>query len=1122
MDNENINQPNTELDSGTYEIIKRRLQTQKETLADRLQQLNVARKEVFNSTNFALKANQRITTENTCVARGIMAFDQLCIFGYNVHFGLRTDIKLEDVFSIYLFENDQFIPQSLDLIQDENFITDFQNLYKYYRDSIFSKYRRTENYLYMIFQISKNPQDLKAFKWLIKDGRLQYIDDRSIHEVKQANQFDFDWTKTNLEDRRLGKFPHISILDKVFIEAIHGDITFKIEDNTDSGKGIFSEKVSNLDQQLDDAEYYYADLGNLIAVKIKPFQEDFRAYIFNLRTKEVVNIPSLLDAAILLPDNQGIIFSNGYYLQNGTYKIFDSDAENFSFFKQLNSPNGEDFLYVFNQAESNTYILMSYNIIQQNVETPIICNGFTIFKDGSLIYFRTEEEATRHHQVQIWETPFVDRLIENQEQTENPLYKIGNKSIVQAMAEAQEVIQLINKDDSYEGLYEDIVRKSNTLLDSYFWINDATTFQLSEPLSEIKTVANTAIDEFVKVQEQRKYALEIFQKTEEELEENIFKVNSTIYERLDQLVQHLADARKLHGKIIDLRSIRYMNLDQVKGLETKLSEIIQNLSNHTIEFLLLDEALLPYEEKVEEQKQKVSTINRAIEGKEVEQNVVQISAELELLIDILNSLKIDDPTQTTQIIEKISVIFSSLNVVRAELTRKLQSLRSHEAVAEFSAQMTLVEQSVVNYLELSTSAEKVDEYYTKIIVLLEELESKFSEFDDFALKIADKRDEVIKAFNLRREQLIEQINKRTSSLEQIGLRILKNIENKSKTFQTKEEILAFYSSDLMIDKMRQLIIELKGLKDVSKAENLEHSLKKSQEDTLRVLRDKQELFVDGENIIALGNHKFSVNNQRLTMTLLNRNGELFYHLTGTSFYQKVKNEEIYQFQDIWNQEFSSENTNVYRAEYLAYQAFLARKNADFEAENYINQIIEKDYSAGYVKGVHNADALRIFEMLNTKNEKLGILHFNGLTRATTQIFWHALNENEQDKLTALIDATKTLQHIFPDAKRFENVLDELRSAFENWETDWDKTKVKSEAIAQYLFQVFSQHQGFALSEQADHFKQEFDRFLDQNKSKIEFQQLISDQRFSVTERFYLIENWILALIDQQKDFGIYK
>nr|WP_314546348.1 DNA repair ATPase [uncultured Empedobacter sp.] len=1122
QEEKNINVTET-LDAGAYEIIRKRLFTQKDFLSERLTKLNDARKEVFNSTNFALSANQRITTENTCVARGIIAFDKLCIFGYNVHFGLRTDIQLSDVFSIYLFQENQFIPQPLDLINDQNFFTDFQNLYKYYRDSIFSKFRRTDNYLYMVFQTSKSAQDLKAFKWLIKDGKLIYQDDRSIHEVKKADQFDFEWQKTSIDDRRLGKFPHISILDKIFIEAIGGDITFKIEDNTDSGKGIFTEKVTHLDQQLDDAEYYYADLGNLIAVKIKPFQEDFRAYIYNVRTKEVINIPALLDAAVLLPDNQGLIFSNGYYLQNGTYHLFDNNnLEHFQFFRRVNSPNGEDFMYIFNQDETNTYILLSYNIIQQTVETPIVCNGFTIFKDGSLIYFRTEEEATRHHQVQIWQTPYVERLIENTEKTNHPLYKIGNKDIVKAMAESQEVIQLINKEDSYEGLYEDIVKKANNIVDGYFWINDQETFELAVPLLEIKTVANTAIDEFAKVQIQKKFAQETLEKTEESIEEIVFKVNSTTYNQLDLLVEHLAEARKIQGKVIDLRSIRYINLERVQELENRLQEVNENLSTKTIEFLLLDEALIPYEEKVAEQKNLVASIEKVIDAKVIEEACLKIASELELLIDILNSLKIEDATQTTKIIEKISVIFASLNEVRAQLTRQTSALKSKEAVAEFSAQITLLEQSVVNFLELSTTAEKTEEYNTKIIVQLEELESKFSDFDDFALKIADKRDEIIKAFNSKREQLVEQTNKRTNSLEQIGLRVLKNIENKAKTFSEKEEILAFYSSDLMIDKMRQIIQELKDLKDVSKAENLENLLKKSQEDTLRVLRDKTELFVDGQNIIALGQNKFTVNTQQLALTLLNRNNELFYHLTGTSFYQKVKNDEIYRYQDIWNQEFVSENQLVYRAEYLAYQAFLARNENDFDAEKFINQIIEQNYSEGYIKGVHNFDAFRIFTELVNINSKLDVLQFDAPTRTTAQIFCHSLEKNLQDKLNAMINSAQLILKNFPNSTRFENILNEIKSLFENWETEWDKTITTSEKVANYLFRTFTKYQAFSMSNEAENFRKEFINYLEKNKNSDDFNALIADEQFSSTEKFYLIENWIHSFIDENENFSTYR
>lgn len=1119
MPEENVINQNDSLDQGAYEIIRKRLLTQKEELATKLQQLNEARKEVFNSTSFVLKANQRITTENNCVARGILALDNQCIFGYNVHFGLRTEIKLEDVFSVYAFENNQFIPQSLDLINDQNFISDYQNLYKYYRDSIFSKFRRTENYLYMIFQTSKNPADLKAFKWLIKDGKLQYQDDRSIHEVKLPNQFEFDWTKTTLEDRRLGKYPHISIMDKIFIEAINGDITFKIENNTDSGKGIYSEKVVNADQQLDDADYYYADLGNLIAVRIKPYQEDFRAFVYNQRTKEVVNLKSLNESAILLPDNQGIIFSNGYYLQNGTHKVFDAQFEQVSFLRRIASPNGEDFLYIFCQEETNTYILLSYNIIQQHVETPIICNGFTLFKDGSLIYFRTEAEATRHHQVQIWETPYMAMLKENEQKKDDPLYKVGNKQIVQAMAEAQEVIQLINKEDSYEGLYEDILKKSTVLLDSYFWIKDDALSNLGQPLTQIKEVANTAIDEFVKVQAQRKHAAELNLAAEKKMEELTFTINSTVVDKLDQLVHQLADARRIQGEIIDLKNIKYIDTVRIDSLLKKLQRITSELAEKTIAFLLRDEALLPYEQKVEQQKKNVEAIVKVYDAKAIEEANSAISSELELLIDILNSLKIDDSTQTTKIIEKISVIFSSLNEVRAQLTRKLNSLKSTEAIAEFSAQLTLLEQSVTNYLELSTTTEKVDEYYTKVIVQLEELESKFSEFEDFALKIADKRDEVIKAFNSRREQIVEQINKRTSSLEQIGLRVLKNIENKSKTFATREEILSFFASDLMIDKIRQLVQELKTLQDVSKAENLENLLKKSQEDALRVLRDKNDLFVDGENIIALGKHKFAVNSQSLSLTLLRRNDELYFHLTGTSFYQKVQAEEINSFQDIWDQELVSENKEVYRAEYLAYKAFLASKGQqDFDASSFITQTVEQSYSEGYVKGVHNVDALLIYDTVKQLDTKLDLLRYDPLLRTMAQLFWQSLSDDLRTKQLALIHSTYTILKTFPKSNRYQSVIDELTKLFNAWETHLDRSTIQGRDLAAYLFQTFTSYNTFVVSEQSDELKKAFIRLLESKKSFKLFEADIQNEQFSLADRFYLTLNWLNSFVDEHPEY----
>ena len=1106
-------QPIESLDSNTYEIIQHRLQQQKSDLIHRLQALNDDRKDVFTAVDLKLIANQRITTENNCTARGIIAFDNLCIFGYNVHFGLKTAIELSDVFSIYRFENNQFIPQPLDFINDANFVNDYKNLYKYYRDSIFSRFQKTANYLYMVFQTSKNVDSLKAFKWLIKDNQLIYQDDRSIHEVVKASQFEFDWNKTTLENRRLGVHPHVSIQDKVFIEAVGGDITFKIEDNTSNGQGIYSEPVKNIDQQLDDADYYFADLGNFITIRIKPYQEEFRAFIFNTKTKQVINVPALNHTGILLPDGQGIIFSNGYYLQTGEYKIFDNNIKNLEFIKQIPSHNGEDFLYIFYQAEHHLYTLMSYNIIKQQIETPIVCSGFTLFNDGKLTYFRSENEAVKHHVVQIWETPYAATIIENKEQKENQLYKIGNKDLVKAMAECQEIIHLIDKEDSYEGLYGDIAKRANDIIDAYYWINTTETKHLNEPLDQIKRIANTAIDEFEKVQEQRKRASTRLSELKGIVEKQLFNVTNAKGDTLESLVHLLAENRKLLGEIISSRQIKYIDVAVLEGYQEKLGKTNETLSAKTIDFLLQEQALVPYEQKVLDQKANVQGVTKVIDANVIDESCTSISGELELLIDILNSLKIDDTTQATKIIAKISVIFASLNEVLAQLKRKIDALRTNESIAEFHAQLTLLDQSIINFLELSNSPEKCEEYHSKVSVQVEELESKFADFDEFILKIADKREEVSKAFDTRKTQLVEQINRRTNALEQIGIRILKNIENKSASFKTKEEILAFFSADLMVDKVRQLIIELRDLGDVSKADNLENSVKTSQEDALRTLRDKQDLFVDGENIISLGTHKFSVNKQPLDLTIIRKNDLLYYHLTGTSFTSLIQEDRIYSYKEIWNQDIVSENNQVYRAEYLAYHVLqFATTTSLTSLEERIKLRAEQNYAEGYLKGVHDFDALAIAQALLQLKTDLGILTYTPAIRVSAQLFWYQLEDTVCDMLLKQINSATAVQKLFPSSSNYQYILNQLEDLYLQWESPFRLPDAK-QIISHYLFEEFSSRTYFTKSKQANQLKKEFIAFLQQHNAFVTFEHDSQEEFLTTSDRFYLIQNWLYSFLD---------
>ncbi|MCA9017172.1 MAG: DNA repair ATPase, partial [Planctomycetaceae bacterium] len=106
------------LESSTYEIIQNRLQSHGKELKSRLGKLNELRKEVFGSIETQLLGSDRITTEHNCIPRDMLAVGHRFLFGYNVHFGLKSETRLSDVFSVYEFKEGAYHALPLDLIQN--------------------------------------------------------------------------------------------------------------------------------------------------------------------------------------------------------------------------------------------------------------------------------------------------------------------------------------------------------------------------------------------------------------------------------------------------------------------------------------------------------------------------------------------------------------------------------------------------------------------------------------------------------------------------------------------------------------------------------------------------------------------------------------------------------------------------------------------------------------------------------------------------------------------------------------------------------------------------------------------------------------------------------------------
>jgi len=1136
---ENINSENTSkdkkpatrdaLEKGTYDVLRARLTKHGDDLKQRLDKLNEVRKDVFGSIENVITGSERIITDNNCIPRDIISVGAFFIFGYNVYMGLKTSMELSDVFSIYENKDKSFTKHNLSLIEDKQFITDFNDLYKYYKNTFFAKFTIKGPNLYMIFQTGKSPTDIKAFKWVINGSGLTYVDSRSDHEVRFSFISDINWERTRKEDQRDGINPHISIKDKVFVETLDGDLTIKVENNTNTGKGIYSEPVEDKDQNLDDSEIYYSVMGYLVLLKIKPYKEDdFRYFVFNEKHKTVQRIDAIKDSCMLLPDDHGLIFPKGYYLKSGESKIFDVAVDTCIFDKKIESTNGEDFQYVFYNTESGTYIIYTYNIIDQQIDTPICCSGYSYFRDGELIVFKHNESPCKNHMLQLWQTPFVGKNYVLDAKSDSMLYKIGNKEIVRGMADCRNVCNLIQKGDGYSEIYVDIAKESEHIMDSYFWLDEEDAFNIKTVLNEIKTTASSTVSEFDKVKRIKKNTIKLIDEASEKTKKLLNDVEYGHFNSIDEFVNILGSLRALRGEIISLKELKFADLVLIDSMEKNIVEKSELFSEKCIEFLLKDEGLKPYVGKVQVLSEKIPTVAKSTDGKSLYEDMNKTSLDLELLIDIVSNFKIEDPTKTTEIIEKISGIYSTLNQWKSKLKSKTDELLRDEGHAQFASQMKLLSQSVVNYIDLSDTAEKCDTYLNKVMVSIQEIEGKFSEFDEYISKITEKREEIYNAFEVKKQVIIENKNKKLVALFSSADRMLKGIDQRLQGFETVNDINAYFASDIMIQKLRDIIEELSRLGDSVKSDELAAKLKTVKEEALRQLKDRKELFVGDKNVIKFGKHHFTVNTQKMDLALIPKEGSLYIHITGTDFWEKVSDDKLNKYKNIWEQALVSETNDIYRAEYLAYRIYEASKNgitenidtlsgySDEELSDFIRKFMEPRYIEGYTKGVHDADCFKILKVLFNLQREIDLVVYTPKARALALLFWSNYKDDESKKIikTRLEQLSKILMY-FNTKPSLDEICVELSTKIKDTLSKYsffEELYVKE--ASEYLCMELLKGDSFVRSFEVQEIRKSFIESLKSKKAFEVFNESLKAVANDLEGSYYLVRQWYCAYLDE--------
>ncbi len=1158
-----------QIDQGNYEILRRRLDEQAKALAERTGQLDDARKKTFGGSELAVVANERVRTENNCVPRDLVSFRGTLVMGYKVFLGLRAETQVHDVLSLHRSVKGE--DGSWDLselprdtipgfLNDPRFLKEFTDLFKYYRETKLLQLRVESDRILAIFQTGATLGDQRVLRWSVDAaGNVAYLDERGDRDHVFPTPFDFEWRAVGREQQRTGRHPHLSIEDELFVETIHGDLTIKIEDNTETGQGIYSEQVEDPNQALDDAEIKYAVVGGLILLSMKPYRETKTRYlVFNRRTKEVQRIDAIGQSCRQLPEDHGIVFPGGYYLDVGEGKVFDHQVEGLELFKVIKSPNGEDVLFVYHRRDQGLYQLLSYNLIRKEVATPIVCHGMSLFADGTLVVFRSaSEEPSRIHPVQIWRTPYTSAEHAAQAQTDGSfLSKIGNAELVRGISDSYSIAKMAQKAELVRSTYEEIVKNSERVSDAYHWVGHVEAFQLKSAIFEVKKTAELVIDELEKVLAMKKRAADALDQAKRSRDELVRKTRPEDMRSVDDFMGALTSLRGQRGQLVSLREIRYVDLAAIDALEKATIADQEKVSTACVVFLSGDDALVPVSSKLDEIDHSIAKVEKTVDARPLGEELERVGSGLTVLSEVVGGLEVDDPVQRAKILENIGDVFAKQNRVRAVLEARRRELAAIEGRASFGAQMKLLGQSVSSSLAVADSPEKCDAELARLLVSLEEIEAKFGELDEFVLELTKKREEITDALGAKKQQLLEERQKRAQSLMSAAERILEGVGRRSRTFKTEDELNAYFASDAMVAKLRQIAEQLRGIGDSVRSDEVDGKGKAARSQALRALRDKLDLFEEGDSVVRLGRHKFSVNNQPLELTIVPRTiGDesettLALHLTGTDFFETIDDPALRAAKPYWTQALVSETSDVYRGEYLAGSMLFdveegksgltipklteaLREDAAFL--DLVRGYAQPRYDEGYDRGVHDADAAKILAQVLTLRASAGLLRFATTPRAIACAFWaFGFAPAGASSQTGLLDASlKTslqrraaslgrVRATTSDGSGLSQLADELAVAIEKnakaLEIDADSSDAR--VAAAYLVEELSKESvRFATSASAEQLAEALRAHLDVSGARRSFDDDLRALEGEPRARLALVRAWMRGVAQRSPELS---
>ncbi|MFF3263045.1 DNA repair ATPase [Streptomyces sp. NPDC002932] len=1018
--------PGGPVEAGAYDVLRRRLAAQATELTRRAEALNSRRTEEFGSTALRLLGgDEQIRTEQPATPRDLVALCGHLLFGFQRGPGRRDEPAVDDVLALY---DAELAPGTDPLLTDEAFVREFDGLHRYYRDARLLRLRRTEGRLLAVFRTGESAKDIRVLRWALDaDGSPgAFLDARGERDHVFPPSHDFTWTVAGREAHLPGRHPHIAIGGtgdggdaRLFVSTLGGHLTVKTENDTDTPDGIYQEPVTEPLQSLADAEVEYAELGPLVLLRVRPYKEEAaRHLVFNALLGTVQRLDGIGPACHRLPEDQGIIFPGGFYLTTGAAKTFDiaRPLTEPVFEGAVRSPNGEDVLYAFRSGDGDgddgRSLLLPYNVIRQEVATPLQGRGHALLDDGTLVLLRDPVEGpdagpARVHPLQRWQTPYVsDTYAASRPAGTGPLARIGNADLVRGISDCLALAHSADGTTPTSAVYARLVADCTRATDRYHWLGDTELGDLAQPLTALRDTAQQVLSEFEGVQELTRQAAEALDASAERISALVRRVRGEAPQSAADWVARLTELRGAHGHLATLGEMRYADTERIAELTAATAEDLASAGRRAVAFLARDDAFAGYHADIARLTEEASALATVTDAAALGDRLTGMTDGLSTVTDVVAGLDIGDGVVRTSILERIAEVLGGVNRVRAVLDARRRALLDHEGRAEFAAEFALLGQAVTGALAAAATPEACDEQLARLLLQLENLEARFTEFDDFLTALGERRTEVYEAFSARRQTLQDALARRTERLAQSAARVLDTVSRRSAALPDVDAVHTYFASDPMVAKVRRTAAELRELGDSVRAEELDGQLLAARQEAGRALRDRSELYADGGATIRLGRHRFAVNTQPFDLTLVPQGDGLAFAVTGTDYRMPVTDPDFGATRPYWDQQLPSESPSVYRGEHLAAR-LLAEHGADrltsldaAELGSLVRTSAADAYDEGYQRGVHDEDATAILTVLLRLRAGAGLLRCPPAVRAAAQLFWaHGTDEARRTSWT---------------------------------------------------------------------------------------------------------------------------